>query len=312
MKRKNCVDSRMSCSCGICNSSVNGRPKYLSVYAPVVYDEIGVNICRPVTIPEAVMTANPTVSQVQIDVVDIAFTVASEGIPATTVTNTVRANCTTVVLTNVSVTFRVKLFGDCNNFLTSTIIAANYLPGSSTSPEVELLDDETNPESVTVELYTPYGIGYTSVAATTPFINTVGFMQGANTVVNGINVNAVTKAMNFNKATGTFSAGISLFLRTIYYETYKFEHDGKPVPPKASLTEEQNTCLDFVESGLLSREIKPLELEPPKCEGKLKEEESACERNDGTETVYNQCGSVDCENDEGNPVETSIENALPK
>ena len=136
MKRKNCVDSRMSCSCGICNSSVNGRPKYLSVYAPVVYDEIGVNICRPVTIPEAVMTANPTVSQVQIDVVDIAFTVASEGIPATTVTNTVRANCTTVVLTNVSVTFRVKLFGDCNNFLTSTIIAANYLPGSSTSPEV--------------------------------------------------------------------------------------------------------------------------------------------------------------------------------
>ncbi len=305
MKRENCAASRMSCNCGICNTPINGRPKHLSIYAPVVYDEIGINICRPVTIPEAVLAANPTASCVQLDVIDVTFSAAAEGIPATTVTNTARANCSTVVLTNVAVTFRAKIFGDCNNYLTSTVITANYLPGSATSPDVAFQDDETNPQSVTVELYTPYGVGYTDDTGATPVINTVGFAAGKNTVVNGINATVVAKAMNFNETTGTFSAGISLFLRTVYYETYKFEHDGKPVPPKASLSDDQNTCLNFVESGLLFREIKPLELEPPKCEGQLKDEESPCEINDGTETVYNPCGTESCGNGNENTPETS-------
>ncbi|MCR5736483.1 MAG: hypothetical protein K6G64_02395 [Eubacterium sp.] len=280
-----------SCYCGggICNIPLSGRPKLLSVYAPVVYDEIGLNICRTVTVPEDVLAANPTAACARLDVIDVEFTAASTGIPGTTVTNTARANCSTVVLTNVSVTFLVKLFDQCNNYLTSTVVTANYLPGSTTSPDAEYLDAETNPDSVTVELYTPYGVGYTA-ADGEPVINTVGFLPDGNSVTNGINATAVAKAMNFNSVTGTFSAGISLFLRTVYYETYKVAQQGKPIPPKASLTEDQNSCLDFVESGLLSREIKPLELEPPKCEGKLKDTESPCEREDGNIVVFNPCG----------------------
>ena len=291
MKCQNCNDTGGSCACGggICNTGIPGRPRLLSVYAPVIYDEIGINICRPVTVPAEVLTANPTAACARLDVIDIEFMEATTDIPGTTVTNTSRANCSTVVLTNVSVTFQVKLFDRCNNYLTSTIITANYLPGSATSPDVEYQDPETNPESVTIELYTPYGVGYSEATAGTTVINTVAFLPEGNTVTNGINASVVAKAMNFNTATGTFSAGISLFLRTVYYEAYKVAQEGKPIPPKASLTDDQNTCLDFVESGLLSREIKPLELEPPKCEGKLKSEESPCEQVDGNMVVFNKC-----------------------
>ncbi len=278
-----------NCTGGVCNVAISGRPKLLSVYAPVVYDEIGINICRPVTIPETVLEAYPTAACARLDVIDVTFTEAGEGIPGTTVSTGNRANCSTVVLTNVSVTFLAKLFDQYNNYLTSTEITANYLPGSTTSPDATYLDPETNPDSVTVELYTPYGVGYTA-AEGTPVINTVGFLPDGNMVVNGINATVVAKAMNYNSVTGTFSAGISLFLRTVYYETYKIAQEGKPIPPKAGLTDDQNTCLDFVESGLLSREIKPLELEPPKCEGRLKDVEPPCERDDGNQFVFNKCG----------------------
>lgn len=293
MARDNCTGNGKDCSCmgGICNSAFSGRPKLLSIYAPVVYDEVGINVCRPITIPEDVLAENPTAVCAQLDVVDVVFT---EGTPPTTVINTAKANCSTVVLTNVSVTFRVKLFDNCNNFLASTIVTANYLPGSTDSPEYEFEDDETNPQSVTVELYTPYGVSYEDETAETPIINTVGFVPGSNTITNGINATVVAKAMNYNPATGTFSAGISLFLRTVYYETYKVEHEGKPVPPKASLSDDQNSCLKFVESGLLSREIKPLELEPPKCEARLKNTQQPCERDDGTKTMCNKCGMKKC------------------
>lgn len=298
MSKERCGDSNCCyCGGGICNTPLSGRPKLLSVYAPVVYDEIGINICRPVTVPEEVMTANPTAACARLDVIDVTFSDASPGVPGTTVSCANRANCSTIILTNVLVTFRVKLFDNCNNYLTDTVVSANYLPGSATSPESEFLDGETNPDSVTVELYTPYGVGYTE-AEGTPVINTVGFLPEGNTVTNGINANVVAKAMNFNSVTGTFSAGISLFLRTVYYETYKVTQEGKPIPPKASLTDDQNSCIDFVESGLLSREIKPLELEPPKCEGKLKEVESPCEREDGNQFVFNKCGCHE-KNDSG-------------
>ncbi len=305
MAKENCGCA--SGKCGrrkdICATPLCGRPDVLSIYAPVIYDEIGINVCRPITIPAEVLTANPTAYCAQLEVVDITFGQGTEGIPTTTITSTTRANCSTVVLTNISLTYRVKLFDTNNNYLTSTIVTANYLPGSATSPEYTFFDSETNPESVTLELYTPYGVGFTEAGASVPEINVVGLIGGANNVANGINISAIAKAMNFDPATGTLSAGVSIVLRTIYYEAYKFEHEGKPVPPKASLNGDQNnTCLAFVESGLLSREIKPLELEPPKCEGRFKESEPACEREDGTKTVFNFC---QCEQEQENPCENT-------
>lgn len=292
-----CKKKTHKCDRDVCATPICGRPNVLSVYAPVVYDEIGINVCRPVTLPQTVMTANPTVSCVQLEVVDIAFIEESCGIPETCVTNHARANCSTVVLTNVSVTFRVKLFDDCENYLASTMITANYLPGSSKSPDAKYCDEETNPSSVAIELYTPYGVGY-MVTSRKPYINVVELFEGSNKVENGINASAVAKAMNFDSDTGTFSAGISIILRTVYYETYKIKHEGKPVPPKASLSEEDdNVGLEFVESDLLSREIKPLELEPPKCEERFKEQaKTTCEMDSCTRGVHNACPCTKEEN----------------
>lgn len=309
------MESKCNCKCGcgfdkkpcvesVCDKPICGRPEYLSIYAPVVYDEIGINICRTITIPADVLAANPTTACVQLEVASLEFTAGSPTIPGTTVTNTTRANCSTLVITNVAVIYRVKLFDNCYNYLTSTNITANYLPGNAASPDYDFMDTETNPESVTINLYTPYGVSYTDVTLATPTINTVDLIQGSNTIVNGINANAVAKAMNYNPATGTLSAGISLFLRTVYFEVYKLEHEGKPVPPKASLTRGGNTCLDFVESGLLSREIKPLELEKPKCESRFKDDEdSICEKEDCTLKVCNKCKFFDPDDIPCKPIE---------
>lgn len=297
--------TKCGCNCNttcvrdICNTPICGRPDMLSIYAPVIYDEIGINICRPITLPADVIAANPTVACIQLEIIDIVFTAGTETVPGTTVTNSVTANCSTVILTNVLVYYRVKLYDNKGNYLAETFVTANYLPANAESTDYAFVDTETNPESVTLELYTPYGVGVTDNVDGTNYINVVGLVVGSNYITNGINASAVAKAMNFNVTTGVFSAGISIVLRTVYFEAYKIAHEGKPIPPKANLNGAQgNTCLEFVESGLLSREIKPLELEPPKCEGKFKDVEAVCERNDCTLQVLNMC---QCLEEDNNP-----------
>lgn len=292
----------------VCNQEICGRPEFLSVYAPVIYDEIGVNICRPVTIPASVMEDNPTVETIRADVIDISFSKKMHGakkdmddysVPSmhhceTKVTSTCKPNCSKVTLTNICVTYDVKLYDDCDRFLDSTMITVNYLPSDKYSPDYKYKDDKTNPSCVTLELYTPYGVG-TKCEGNKKFIHIVSMSEGNNQVVNGINLAGVGKAMNFDACEGTFSAGLSLILRTVYFEAYKIPYEGKTVPPKANTEdEEERVCKRFVESGLLSREIKPLELEAPKCEGRLKEE-TRCERESCTVSVRNRCGDKEKE-----------------
>ena len=57
----------------VCNKEICGRPELLSVYAPVIYDEIGVNVCRTVKIPISVLEDNPTVETIRADVIDISL-----------------------------------------------------------------------------------------------------------------------------------------------------------------------------------------------------------------------------------------------
>lgn len=298
VKETNC-----GCSRGrdVCINPICGQPDVLSVYAPVVYDEIGINVCRPIQIPADVIAANPTATCVQLEVVDFVFTEATDTTPGTTIAFSNRANCVSITLTNILITYRVKLFDASGNYLTSTVITANYLPGGADSTEFEFFDSETNPESVIVEMYAPYGVGYLEPGVS-PYINVVGLTMGSNMVVNGINASVIAKGMNFNPVTGILSAGISLVLRTVYYEVYKFANEGKPVTPKAQFNGAQNNvCLEFVEGGLLSREIKPLELEYPNCEQRYKEaERSRCDVNSGIRQITNCCDTeqmTECDND---------------
>lgn len=285
----------------VCNKEICGRPELLSVYAPVIYDEIGVNVCRTVKIPISVLEDNPTVETIRADVIDISLSKKhgckgemGECKPQnmhhseTKVTATCKPNCSKVTLTNICVTYDVKLYDDCDKFLDSTIITVNYLPSDKYSPDYKCKDEKTNPSCITLELYTPYGV-VTRHDGCKKLINVVSMAEGKTEVRNGINLTGVGKAMNFDSCEGTFSAGLSLILRTVYFEAYKIDHKGKTVPPKAD-TEDENerVCRRFVENGLLSREIKPLELEEPKCEEKLKKE-TKCERESCTIPVKNKC-----------------------
>ena len=93
---------------------------------------------------------------------------------------------------------------------------------------------DTNPRSVTVDMYAPYGASTVYNSYEEYYINYVGFNMYDNTVENGLNMNAVAKVMEFNPTTGTMSAGITLYLRTVYYQAYKFNSLGKTMPPKSA------------------------------------------------------------------------------
>lgn len=265
------------CNCkrkDVCNEAICGRPENLSIYVPVIYDEIGVNVCRQFTLPEAVLADYKEAECITADVVNISITQVGEN-PVTTIADTMRPNCSKVTLTNIAITAKVKLFDLCGKYLGSTIITGNYMPGSAESPDYNYFDEKTNPQNVVLDIFTPMGVGMTTENVN--YINVVGMYQGSNFVTNGVNLNGTCKAMNYDSTTGTFSLGLSLILRTVYYEGYEIPYIDKTHPIKADTSgRSENTCLKFVESGLLSKEIKPLELNPPKCEGRLKDEQRKC------------------------------------
>lgn len=297
--------------CDVCIRPSCGEPEELSVFVPVIYDEVGINLCRTITIPQNILTQYPTTSYVQLLVANIkiysgkGFLTGEEenveyteeeqqemGNPpvfSTVTTIPGRANCLRVKLTDLRVVFNVRLFDSCKKYLATVPLEAVYLPAVGTTN----YDPDTNPRSVTVDMYAPYGASSVYNNYNEYFINYVGFNMYYNTVENGINMNAVAKVMEFDPATGTMSAGITLYLRTVYYEAYKFNTIGKTIPPKMNTHEaESNPCLKFVEGDLLLQNVKPLELEPPKCEGKKKAEcKERNEINQCIKKILNNCYS---------------------
>ena len=67
------------------------------------------------------------------------------------------------------------------------------------------------------------------------------------------------------------------------------------MPPKMNTHEaESNPCLKFVEGDLLLNDVKPLELEPPMCEGETKREiKDNNEINQCLKEILNTCNSED-------------------
>ena len=139
-------------------------------------------------------------------------------------------NCFKITLTNISVTLKIKLYDKCHKYLGSTTITVNYLPGSTTSTDYDYYSEKTNPSNVTFELFAPYGVGINEGGDY--YFNIVGMYENNNTVVNGVNLSGTAKAMNFDEVTGVFSAGLSLFVRTLYYEVYEIPYIGKSKPVK--------------------------------------------------------------------------------
>lgn len=266
----------------VCVNPQCGDPKYLTVLTPVIYDEIGINICRTFEIPSELLTNYPTAVYASVEVIDITFSTTCED--AVTITQIpTRPNCYEVTLTNLNVTFAVRLYDCCMRLLTTaTVCEILYLP-----PNVcdESYDEDTNPTSVSLEIFAPYGVSYVNGNIEEPDLNFIGFSTTNNSLVQGLNLMAIPKVLNFDISDGTLTVGVTLVVSSVYFTPYQLPHNGKAVISKGDLeTEDESVCMDFVEGSLLDRNIKPLELCNP---GDNKEPCDECEG-------PNHC---DCEND---------------
>lgn len=242
----------------ICSNPSCGDPKFLSALTPVIYDEIGINLCRSVAITD-VLTNYPTAEYATAEVVSIDFATA----PATSIVPIPsRPNCYEITLSNLSLTLRINIYDCCKRLLgTIPVTGVTLLPPATTDPSY---DEDTNPTEVTLELFAPYGISYTDATLTAPSINFVGFLATNNQFSQGLNTLAIAKVLDFDLANQSATIGFTLIFASIYYNPYMLIHNGKATASKGTIgSSEETLCMEFVSGSLLDRNIKPLEIYNP-------------------------------------------------
>jgi len=244
----------------VCVNPQCGDPEYLTILAPVVYDEIGINICRSVPLPADTSVEFPTAVYASAEVIDIDLPAPTGETGGTTISPIAnRANCYEVELSNLSVTFAVRLYDCCKRLLTTlTIASVIYLPPLTTD---EGYDTDTNPTSVAMDIFAPYGVVYEDGDVTSPTINFIGFSTTNSSLEQGLNLMAIPKVLDFDLTDGTVTIGLTLIVKSIYFTQYQIPHNGKAIVSKGSLNpSEDSVCMDFVSGSLLDRNIKPLEV----------------------------------------------------
>ena len=276
-KSKSCkCCSKRYVSCGIdkkgkcldvCTDPICGDPDCLTVLTPVVYDELGINLCR--NIPLELPVTN--VDSISVQVMDITFdTTGDTAVTAVPING--RPNCYLITLTNLSVTFYVTLYDCARRVLGTQTVTANYLPADDTSADYDYMDEDTNPTSVELEIFAPYGVAHSDYTGLPAIINVIGFGEDNTALSQGLNLLAIPKVLNFDPQDSTVTIGLSVILKSVYFSQYKIPHHGKAIVPKACTRPTDDTiCLDFVCGDLLDLAIKPLELGPPKYEETLKD-----------------------------------------
>lgn len=264
------INSQMPCM-DVCTTPLCGTPSMLSLMAPVIYDEIGVNLCTTLTFTSDISDLYPTADHVTATVSDITVTYGTTPTTVGIEAITGRPNCYLVRLINLDVEIIFRVY-DCANRLLATVVESmDYLPSS---PDDEFYDEDTNPSGVELEIYAPYGPAYSVTDTTaTPNLNIIAEGTDNNTVRQGINLMALPKVLDFDLVANTATVGLSLFVQSLYYSAYKIPTDGRSVTPKGSLVPpEQSTCMDFVEGKLLDLCIRPLNLGYPAHEEYYKQE----------------------------------------
>lgn len=253
----------------VCVNPICGDPSVLSIMAPLIYDEIGINLCATFDLCTDISCTYPTATKANIQVISITSDCGPADISIRNIIG--RPNCYEVTLSNLKVTFAMNLFdSDCR--LVGTIYpTAVYLPAKCKAPTY---NKETNPSSVTMEIFAPYGAVYNDTCATlTPAINFIGSLTSNNAIRQGINLFAYPKLIGFDIANDNATVGLTLVLQSLYYAGYNVASEGKIQTPKGNLLGADDTdCMEFVAGELLNLDIKPLELGPPKCEECLKKE----------------------------------------
>ena len=282
---ESCMCSQNGCSfpvsgtcTDVCTTPQCGDPKLLTVLIPVIYDEIGVNVCR--TIPLANLLADyPTAAYIRAEVTNI--TLATGATPSVTIKPIAgRPNCYEITLSNLTVDFVIYVYDCCKRLLaTLPVTGVVYLPTATTDPNY---DADTNPTSVTMQLFAPYGTIYTDTTVATPNLNVIGFLSTNSAITQGFNLMAMSKVLDFNIANAEMTVGLTLIVKSIYYNQYRIPHNGKAIVSKGTLsTPEDSVCMNFVSGSLLDRNIKPLELCNPldqkqNCESCTSPDDCAC------------------------------------
>ena len=110
-------------------------------------------------------------------------------------------------------------------------------------------------------------------------LNYTGFTADNNRITQGLNLSAIPKVINLDTTDDEITIGLSIILQSLYFAGYRVASAGKIVTPKGSIVaEEDSNEMKFVCGNLLNLAIKPLDLSPPKCEGRLKQDcETGCQ-----------------------------------
>lgn len=258
----------------VCTTPICGQPDTLTLLAPVVYDEIGINLCREIPLSGTITGTPPLSASAQI--LNVSF--GSTGGSTTVSPIQGRPNCYLITLTNLSVTFAVNIYDCSGNRIDTLTETAVYLPPASDSADSQYLDDETNPSSVELEIFAPYGLTYQDASVDDPIINYIGFSTTNNSLQQGLDMIAIPRILSFDPSVPSLTMGITIYIKSVYFSQYLVPHKGRAVVPKGSIIpDEDSICMDFVSGDLLDYEIKPLELGPPKYEEKLKKDCENCQ-----------------------------------
>ena len=279
------------CCQDVCANPICGNPGTLGAYAPVIYDAIGINLCTTFELAEDIATAYPTVTGATVRILGADFSYGDDNVLVEALTG--RPNCYRITLSNITVTFAMNLYDSACRLVDTIFPTALYLPSDVTAPTY---DEDTNPSSVELDIYAPYGLSYDTTAGTpSPVINFIGFETANNMITQGINLSGMAKLLNFSTNDSTVSVGITLYLQSIYYAGCQIASSGKIDIPKGSIVApEDSDCLRFVAGDLLNLAIKPLELGAPLFEERLKQE-CCSQDNCGCNSCYpcNNCSTTD-------------------
>lgn len=259
----NVVRSMSGCCKDVCASPICEDPSVLSIMAPLIYDEIGINLCTSFPLGVDIATTYPTVTQITSKVINAIYGYGTNDVLVEAITG--RPNCYVVTLSNITIQFVMNLYDSAGRLVDTIYPTALFLPQDTSSVTY---DEDTNPSSVELEIFAPYGLAYNDTGTTpTPVINYLGFTEANNYVRQGLNLYGISKVLDFSTDDSTATAGLTLVLQSLYYAGYQVDSAGKIDTPKGNiLTPDNSDCIRFVAGDLLNLEIKPLDLGNPNVE----------------------------------------------
>lgn len=242
----------------VCANPICGEPNQLGLMAPVIYDEIGVNLCATFNLGTDIPTTYPSVTSASVSAINVTYTNATGAVEAEAIPG--RPNCQAVTLRDLEVQFVVKLYDDSCRLVTTLFPTAVYLPTDETEPTY---NEDTNPSSVEMDIFAPYGVAYTipETGIPSPSIGYMGMATTNHTVQQGINFFTFAKLLDFNITESNVTVGLTVVVASMYFAGYRVPNSGRIAIPKGSIISPENSdCLRFVAGDLLNLAIKPLDL----------------------------------------------------